>query len=399
MGILKILFNLLIFSMPLGVVIRLSPIQNVFLYPLDAVAVLILLAFLYQVFFLRAKIVQGKLAILSSLFLFVGFVSLLINIKLLNTASFFTSIAYLVRVAAYISVMYAVQFLDLNFRRSLQQKLLVAGIVFTALGYIQYFFYNDLRNLYYLGWDEHLYRLFSTFLDPNFAGSFLVLVLIFIAGSILGVDKLRKVPLVSLLSFVFVLISIFLTYSRSAFITLIAGFVVLLTLHRQYKLILIAVAFFIAIFIGFSNTTIEGLNPLRIASVEARLSSAREALSIIQKNPIVGVGFNAYRYAQIHFGMRTAKGAAQSNADAGTDNSYLFVLATTGIVGFLFFIMFWTSTLKVLLSKVNSGRLAKISFASVVAIMINTIFINSIFYAPIMAWLFILIGLTVNRKQ
>ena len=49
--------------------------------------------------------------------------------------------------------------------------LLFSGLVIVGLGFVQYFFYLGLRNLYYLGWDEHLSFIFQL-LDPNFAGAF-----------------------------------------------------------------------------------------------------------------------------------------------------------------------------------------------------------------------------------
>src|SRR3989344_4212784 len=89
--------------------------------------------------------------------------------------------------------------------------------------------------LYYLGWDEHLYRLFSTFLDPNFAGAFFVLYFLF-ALNIL-IDSLKKQTkffslFIGLMSFL-ALIAIFLTYSRSALLMLITGSFIFLFLNAR----------------------------------------------------------------------------------------------------------------------------------------------------------------------
>jgi len=43
----------------------------------------------------------------------------------------------------------------------------------------------------------------------------------------------------------------------------------------------------------------EGNNFLRAAQVKQEVKTTGEALSVIQKNPIYGVGFNAYRYAKM----------------------------------------------------------------------------------------------------
>jgi O-antigen ligase len=288
--------------------------------------------------------------------------------------------------------------LDKKSKDSLNKKLIIAGSVFVLLGFIQYLFYPDLRNLYYLGWDEHLYRLFSTFLDPNFAGAFLVLLIILLSDNIIrSLKDKNKVILLSVL-WAAVLISILLTYSRSAFIMLIVGMVVLLGLHKLYKFIAIGIVVFVGLFAIFANRDIEGLDPFRIASVEARVESMHAAIEIFSKNPIIGVGFNAYRYAQLRYGFRTEEKSLVSHADAGTDNSYLFVLATTGIIGFLIFIGIWINIVRKIIRSLNSELYAKAALASIGALLVNTIFINSLFYPPIMAWIFILVGLIGSRR-
>lgn len=391
---MKILINLLTFTLPLGVVFRISPITNVSIYPYDILAGFIFMFVLFQIFVRKAKIREKKLLVMISLFLLAGFISLLLNAKYLTLQNLLISSAYLLRYAAYASIIFSFQFLDQKFKESLNIKLIAAGTIFTIVGYIQYLFYPNLRNLYYLGWDEHLYRFFSTFLDPNFAGTFLVLFSLLVSENIIRKFKNRRSLIPFLILWASALIAILLTYSRSAFIMLITSIVVLLTIHKMYRVLLLLVILFLSLFFIFSNRNIEGLNPLRIASVEARVDSAREAMSIFSKNPIIGVGFNAYRYAQVRYGYRTQIGSFTSNADAGTDNSYLFVLATTGVVGFLIFLDFWLNIFKVIVRNLHTEIYGKVVFSSIVGLLVNTIFINSLFYPAIMAWIFMLIGLT-----
>jgi len=396
---MNLLINLLIFSLPLGVVFRITPIQNVSFYPHDILAGLIFLFVLFQIIIRREKIKEKKLFIMIALFLSVGFISLVINSGHLSAQAFLTSLAYLVRYAAYASIIFAFQFLDKKFKESINIKLIAAGTLFTFVGFVQYLLYPNLRNLYYLGWDEHLYRLFSTFLDPNFAGAFLVLFILLLTENVIRSIKNQKKLIFFSILWAFTLIAILLTYSRSAFIMLIVGVGVLLALHKLYKVIAILGIMFIALFILFSNRNIEGLNPLRIASVEARIESANEAISIFSKNPILGVGFNAYRYALNRYGFRTEQGSVVSNADAGTDNSYLFVLATTGIIGFLIYLDLWVNILRVIIRNIHSEIYSKVALASIGGLLVNTIFINSIFYPSIMAWIFILIGITLGSSS
>ena len=95
-----------------------------------------------------------------------------------------------------------------------------------------------------------------------------------------------------------------------------------------------------------SDTSVEGLNPFRTVSSGERLKSFNEGVYIFEKNSVLGVGFNTYRYAQVRYSIRNQIGAAGSNADAGTDNSWLFVAATTGIVGLVFFCLSYFYLLK-----------------------------------------------------
>jgi len=396
---MSVLINLLIFVLPLGVIFRITPIPNVSIYPLDFIAGLIFLYVLFQIVIRKEKIREKKLFIMVSLFLLVGFISLLINARHLTLQTFLISFAYSLRYAAFASIIFAFQFLDQKFKESINLKLIAAGTIFTFIGFIQYFYYPNLRNLYYLGWDEHLYRLFSTFLDPNFAGAFLVLFILLLTENVIWSLKNRTNLIFFSILWVTTLIAILLTYSRSAFIMLIISMVALLTIHKTFRILSVLILLFVALFFAFSNRNIEGLNPLRIASVEARVDSAREAIEIFSKNPIIGVGFNAYRYAQVRYGFRTQIGSLASNADAGTDNSYLFVLATTGILGFVVFVLFWVNIIKIIIRKVRSGFYARVAFASIAGLLVNTIFINSIFYPPIVAWIFILIGITLGLSN
>src|SRR5690606_35834701 len=114
-----------------------------------------------------------KILISILIFNVIAFISLLINLFWLTGMEFLISLSYLLRLNVYMSLLFIGIFNFNKLQPSLLKKAFIASsftVVF--LGFIQYFFYNDLRNLYYLGWDDHLYRMFSTFLDPNFVGLF-----------------------------------------------------------------------------------------------------------------------------------------------------------------------------------------------------------------------------------
>ena len=175
-----------------------------------------------------------------------------------------------------------------------------------------------------------------------------------------------------------------------------------LTIKNMKKWIFGVILLFLIFFVGSSrNFYIENLNLLRVVSSEARIKSAIEALNIIKKQPVLGVGFNAYKYAQIRSGTRSSINALTSHADAGTDNSFLFILATTGIVGFISYAYMWFKLLKSdsLKIKQNSNWLRPVIIASTVGLFIDALFINSLFYPFIMMWMFCIFGLSVKENR
>lgn len=399
---MNILFDLLIFSLPFGVISRINIYPNAFIYLHDIFASIIFIIFLVRLLAGKIKIENKKLFKYAAIFVGVGLVSLILNSKYLTTQAFVTSFLYVVRYVIYASLLFSVPVELVHFKKYLNVKLVSAGAMFVVFGFIQYFYYPDLRNLYYAGWDEHLYRLFSTLLDPNFAGMFLVLIFLLFFGNALQhrEEKNRdKFALFSILS-VATLVAVYFTYSRSAFLALIVGVGAMLFVTKRKKVILPALILLIVVLFLFSNSKLEGLNLFRTASSNARIHSVEEAGQIIQRNPILGVGFNAYRYAQQRYGIRAVNGDRITNADAGTDNSYLFVLATTGIVGLAVFMGFIIEVIRQLSRNIVSRDvLSIVALPSFLALLVGTLFLNSIFFPVIMAWMFILIGVTVNKRQ
>lgn len=327
-----------------------------------------------------------------------GIIGLLLFSTNLSFAEAGVSILYLVRLLCYVSLFYLIKTANKLERDDVLKVMIGAGASIVAIGFVQYFFYQSLANLRYLGWDEHLYRLFSTFLDPNFAGAFFAIFILFLLEILLTpIEKNKRVFLVILLMITFV--AELLTYSRTGFIMLLVGVSVFLLRFASKKVTAAVLILCLVLFFGAANAKIEGLNPFRIASSQARLDSMKDAVSIVQKYPVFGVGFNAYRYAQIKMGYREEMPLVQSHSDAGTDNSYLFVLATTGIVGGAFFLLALTTILKsawTLSSK--KVVLSRAFFASFVAVCVGSLFLNILFYPMILGWLLVTGALIRKRK-
>ncbi len=400
MGILKSVFIItLLLLFPLGETIRLPIYREAVVTPND-IGVILIAGFW---FLLQGKRSMRKGKLKSSIFIFVAIalVSLIVNSTKLTHVEFLVSFSYLLRWMLYAAIYFVVLSLSKEFRQKIVFLMSISGGVIVAGGYIQYFLYPNLRNLYYLEWDEHLYRMFSSFLDPNFAGIFFVLYLTLLLGLLIESARTKVslyrvfiVPMVIL-----TIIALFLTFSRSAFIGLLVGASVFFLLMGKRRWLIV---FPILVILFFALTSkyfyIENINPFRTSSSQARIDTAKNALKVIADQPILGVGFNTYRYTQIRYGFRIREDAIRSHADAGVDNSFLFILATTGIVGFIAYcsLLFKILRGRWISCKDRKDLLKAVTLASFAAILASGLFINVLFYPFIMFWLWMLVGLTEN---
>lgn len=382
LGLQKFLFVILLMSFALGEIARIQFSNGIAIKALD---IAVFLFVVLQIFYFRRPLLARPILIFVS----VAALSLLINSVNLKTNEMLVSSLYLIRWIAYAGVYFIVSNFDRDFKKNASRFLVVVGGVVLSLGFVQYFLYPNLRNLYYLGWDEHLYRLFSTFLDPNFAGAFFVLYFLFL----LGLFFKRKNILHGLLAIV-TLLAIALTFSRSAYLMLFVGLFTFMILWGKKRLFLIFTIVFVSIvsvlsMVGFKS---EGTNLLRLTSSQARIPSAKSALAIFEKNPIFGVGFNAYQFAIKKYNITRSESKYPDHSASGTDNSFLFVLATTGIVGLFAYLYLWTRIIS--FAKFRKKMFSAVIISSSVSLLVGSLFANSLFYAPITLWMWILLGLS-----
>ncbi len=320
--------------------------------------------------------------------------SLLLNIFNFQLVLIVIGSLYFMRWIVYSSVVFKINAYSKRHQRYLVNSMVTIGVFLLLLGFLQYVYYDNLQNLYYLGWDKHLYRLFTTFLDPNFAGAFFSLFSVLLAELIFVNFNLKHTLRLIGYSYLFTItcLALFLTYSRSALLMFLFIFIIYFFLKRKLRFIFgIVMLLLIYFMIASTKFSVEGFNLLRSVSSEARLATSSEAITIFLHNPIIGIGFNTYRYEQVKYGYRSIKGASISHSDAGVDNSFLFILATTGIVGFLFYFNLLYAICSYLYKKKTSFSI--IALSSLFGLLIDSIFINSLFYPFFMIWLWCLIGL------
>ncbi len=317
-------------------------------------------------FFSKRKNIS-KDPLFKPLLLFSGtmFLSLIFNLSRFPYFQILVSSLYAVRFLLYAGLYFVVK--DLMQEKTTILKLLnLIVLIVAVVGLIQYIFLPDVSFLSAYDWDDHYYRLISTFLDPGFTGAILVLGLIL---TVVGRSRVRSL---------LIYIALALTYSRASYIMYLTSFATLAVYKKSAKIIIIA-AIVLAVTIPLlPKSNGEGTKLQRENSITARLNNWHQSLEVWEKNPILGIGFNTYRY--------NAKIPDQSHS-GGADNSLLLVLATTGIIGFAAYVF-------LLKNMWDMGNLLfKVSLAGVI---IHSFFNNTLFYPFVMEWLWIL--LAISRK-
>ena len=233
----------------------------------------------------------------------------------------------------------------------------------------QYVVFPDIRSLQVAEWDPHYFRVVGTLLDPGFMGLLLVFMLIYAFF-----HKQTQKLLVFFTYFAFAF-----TYSRASYLALIATFVYLSFVRKSWKPFVITLLVMIMTIVLLPRSSNgEGVKLERTSSIQARITNWRNSFEIFASSPIIGTGFNTYRYTQKQFGFLDDSKWLKSHAGAGADSSLLFVLATTGIVGLIIYLRFYQS-----LWLKSSPPIR----ACLVALFVHSFFLNSQFYPFVLLWL------------
>lgn len=361
--------------------LRLSQAPEVRFYLTDIVLFFLLLSWgLWRFFKIKRKYQPPPLAKPIFLFSFVAAVSLVVNIPLLTGREVIVAWLYLVRWLVYSGLYFVIFDLKNQFKylkwSNMVNYLIVLGAMTAIFGLVQYLIWPNIGALEVLGWDPHYYRLVGTFLDPGFTGIILVLTLILILNKNWGKS-------ICYLLFAICYSALALTYSRSSYLAYLIGMGVIAFIKKAPRF------FLIILFIGALTLLIlprqlggEGIRLERTSTVQARVGSWQNALIISRDHPFLGVGFNAYRYAQRDYGF-LGEQWQESNAGAGADSSLLGVLATTGVLGFVAYCWLWWKILRI-------RNLAIL--ASALVLLVHSWFLNSLFYPWVMAWMWILLA-------
>ncbi|HET8655707.1 MAG TPA: O-antigen ligase family protein [Longimicrobiaceae bacterium] len=314
----------------------------------------------------------------------------------LGVTEFAVSIAYLLRWIAYFCIYpLVVNFVDAADVGAVWRTLNATVLAFAAFGVIQSLFLPGFAQMVQpdAGWDVQGHRLVSTFLDPNFAGGLIAAILLVQLGRMaFG----ARVPLWQPLLLVSALL---LTISRSSLLGFAVGACLILAVRGLARkvvrfggivalLILPFLPLLIAFAARFGRFSIEG-------SAALRFISWMHAIRVFSDHPVIGIGFNTYGFVQRAYGWTPT-----SRVDFTLDGGLLFIAVMTGLVG----VALYSGMLGAVLLRCRRAwkdrhrpgeerGLALGVAAATIALVVHSIFLNSLLYPFLMEVLWILWGL------
>lgn len=386
------LLILLLVSFPLGHLTRIELASGIALYPHDIITTLMLMLVIRDAVATK-KLPDGYLTKPIILFIGAAVVSLISGSLAVEPIEIAIGSLYLIRWIA-ISGVY---FWLVKYKKERKylfvfgnnytfiEALLISGLTAAAFGLVQYLLVPDLTQLKWLGWDDHYYRLTGTILDPGFMGILLILTF-FLALS----SKLQNS--VKFLALGLPLVSLALTYSRASYLAFIGGFLVYMYQLAKWKFGISVASLFILALTFLPNPGGEGVNLKRTFSLVSRAQTWSNALIITQDQPLFGVGFNLLRFAKHRYGFISTDWKT-SHSGAGVENSFLFLLATTGVVGFCFYLWLLYKMVHLGINKLSINKEQGTALlASIAAVSIHSLFNNTWFYPWVMVWMWVLLA-------
>lgn len=391
MKLTKLFLYIFVLSLPLGQLGSYRLGEGA-VYLSDLLLAVLIVLWLLESFLVTRSLKLERKGIIIFLFGAVSLLTLLNAIRFFSSDEIITGSLYWFRWVAYAAVYFLVR--DLvskgeKIRDPLLLLLIIDGLFIAVSGFIQLIILPDFRlQAVESGWDPHRNRLLSTFFDPNFTGAFLGLCLSLVISQLFSPGR-KLLPAVAL---PVLLLALLLTFSRSTW--LMFGVIILIFgLLRSRFLLLLAVflAFSAYFFVPRVQTRLSGVTD-PADSAHFRLISWNNTLKIAGDYPSTGVGFNLFRYAQADYGFFDFRDPSGGHAGAGSDSSWLLVLATTGVFGLLIFSLLY---FRLLLEswKVRSTVVGLALLSALAGLVVETNFINALFYVPIMSWIWLVAAL------
>lgn len=294
---------------------------------------------------------------------------------------------YLGRFAFYVFALMTLA-LDLHTKTLSPTQVFKGLLTYFALsiyfGFLQYLFIPDLRFLFFLGWDDHYYRLTSTLLDPGFTG------LIFVLGYNMALymhaktkNTARRFSSYTLLFLsLLAVLAIALTYSRASYlalgISLLGNLLIWWKKQAQVaRFSLLMMVLFTVLVPVLPQPGGEGVNLARTSTIIARTGSAQAELKQVNTPLELILGQGLFVQDNIDTSLYS-----QTISHAKQPDSWLVLLLTgTGVVGAGLFLLLLMQFLR------TSWRTSPFLALSLIAILVHGMFNASLTY-PIVILLY-----------
>lgn len=346
----------------------------------------------------------NDVAVAGIIFAVIGALSAIAGVQRfgLSPLELAASLAYLARwsvyFALYIVIINCVRARDAE---AVWRALETAMLVIVAFGIIQAIFlpnfafivYPDARVTY--DWDAQRHRLVSTILEPNIAAAMIVTVLL------VQLARFANGAHVPLWKPTLLFAGLVATLSRGGMLTFVVGCLTLVSIRGPSKRLLKWGAVMLAMLVPAAPILIQFANQytrfsIGDASAMQRVVVWGRALATFADYPWFGIGFNTYGFVQERRGFERLGGASYS-----AEGGLLFVAVMTGIVGLLVYLsMLWfvmrrsrRAWKKSHATPAEQGLLVG-SFAATLAILVNSLFVNSLLTPWTMEPLLIVWGLS-----
>lgn len=323
------------------------------------------------------------------------------------------ALAYQLRLQSYLLLYWVVKSWSLTDQGKTQvwRYLIALATILASVGFVQLVLFDDFALLTQFGWDPHIGRLTSTWLDPNYFGAFLAVGLTFVLAKWFtdqsGASRWRTSAI-----FLFMATAAFFCYSRSGWGSLII-MTSLLGFRANWKVGLVVCLALTGML--FSPTRLggrfgEAINATKIdqsgavttqdPTSEDRVDSWERGLAVIESAPVLGVGYNNFGEASRQLGRLKTEDFA-GHTFQGSDSSLLNIWATTGLLGLglLIGILVMIAENVFRRPRTPTDFYSLATATALIGLTIDSFFINSLFYAPIFATWVVLAGLSPAPEE
>lgn len=202
-------------------------------------------------------------------------------------------------------------------------------------------------------------------------------------------------------------LGVFLTGSRSYYLAVISGVILLLVL-RGWKFFLIGMfaltlfLFSVTTFFPYVKQRFTTISPQKMdESGKQRIYMWKSALLMIRDHPIMGVGYKKWKENLPNYFHYFPEWHVDDAVLAHSHNSYLTITSETGLLGLAIFLLFWFRLIKeqfmilfLVERKTVSYSLIAGTIVTIFSLMVAAVFEHNLLTAVIVLSLFFLIGLS-----